>query len=36
MEADSMEAILALLKDHPHFITPRRNSIEVYEAMPMV
>ena len=36
MEAESMDKVVSLLKDHPHFMTPGMSTIEVYEAMPVM
>ena len=33
MQGDSMDAVLGLLKKHPHFMTPGQCSIEVHEAL---
>lgn len=35
MQAESMDAVKAKLKDHPHFMTPGMSTIEVYEIMPL-
>ena len=35
MQAESMDEVKMKLKDHPHFMSPGMNSIEVYEIMPL-
>ncbi len=35
IQAEDMEAAKALVKDHPHFMTPN-GTIEVFEIMPMM
>ncbi len=35
VQADDMDAVKALVKDHPHFMLPN-SSIEVFEIMPMM
>ena len=36
LEAQSMDDVLALLKDHQHFVSPGMATIEVHEIMPMM
>jgi hypothetical protein len=35
VQADDMDAVKALVKDHPHFMLPN-SSIEVFEIMPII
>jgi hypothetical protein len=35
MQAESVDEVKAKLKDHPHFMTPGKSTIEVYEVMPL-
>jgi hypothetical protein len=35
MQAESIDALKGLLKDHPHFMSPGKSSIVVLECLPM-
>ncbi len=35
MQSETMDSLKALLKDHPHFMSPGKSAIEVLECLPM-
>ena len=35
MQSESMDALKAMIADHPHFMSPGKSSIDIFECLPM-